>query len=231
MCNLSCDANASRADPIVQILTSTVHTGHVLLTSYGIRSFKLSRALEGGANDFLHTIGNQPMPCRRGVMAVVVNRDRHRDGNVAANPQLLEVPVLAVANHGARLCAPRVLRESSAIIAGSDLQRRPYLQPHDRFPQFRITAYLDHPATDHHRESERNRAPLGFHLPMVPPLPTRGNPSDCQVEVMRWGFHRPFNPSINNARSDKLASGMWADALHHRVFGIRWNHVHGLRTR
>jgi putative SOS response-associated peptidase YedK len=30
--------------------------------------------------------------------------------------------------------------------------------------------------------------------------------------VMRWGFVRHFNPSINNARSDKLATGMWQDA-------------------
>ncbi len=28
----------------------------------------------------------------------------------------------------------------------------------------------------------------------------------------RWGFHRPFNPSVNNARSDKLTSGMWSKA-------------------
>ncbi len=33
---------------------------------------------------------------------------------------------------------------------------------------------------------------------------------------MRWGFHRSFNAAINNARSDKLASGMWADALRER---------------
>lgn len=40
--------------------------------------------------------------------------------------------------------------------------------------------------------------------------------ADGQVEVMRWGFHRPFNPSINNARSDKLEAGMWADAFRER---------------
>ena len=39
---------------------------------------------------------------------------------------------------------------------------------------------------------------------------------DGRVEVMRWGFHRSFNPSINNARSDKLESGMWAEAFHER---------------
>ncbi len=36
--------------------------------------------------------------------------------------------------------------------------------------------------------------------------------ADERVEVMRWGFQRSFNPSINNARSDKLGSGMWSDA-------------------
>jgi hypothetical protein len=29
-----------------------------------------------------------------------------------------------------------------------------------------------------------------------------------RVAVMRWGFHRSFNPSINNARSDKLGAGI-----------------------
>ena len=37
-----------------------------------------------------------------------------------------------------------------------------------------------------------------------------------RVEVMRWGFHRDFNPAINNARSDKLAGGMWATAYRER---------------
>lgn len=38
--------------------------------------------------------------------------------------------------------------------------------------------------------------------------------ADDRVEVMRWGFHREFNPSINNARSDKLEGGMWKEAFH-----------------
>jgi putative SOS response-associated peptidase YedK len=33
---------------------------------------------------------------------------------------------------------------------------------------------------------------------------------------MRWGFHRDFNPAINNARSDKLEGGMWKEAFHVR---------------
>ena len=35
-------------------------------------------------------------------------------------------------------------------------------------------------------------------------------------EIMRWGFWRAFNPSINNSRSDKLESGMWRDAFRER---------------
>jgi hypothetical protein len=37
--------------------------------------------------------------------------------------------------------------------------------------------------------------------------------SDGRAELMRWGFHREFNPSINNARSDKLEGGMWKEAF------------------
>ena len=31
--------------------------------------------------------------------------------------------------------------------------------------------------------------------------------ADGRVELMRWGFHREFNPAINNARADKLEGG------------------------
>lgn len=31
-----------------------------------------------------------------------------------------------------------------------------------------------------------------------------------EAVAMRWGFFRHFNPAVNNARSDKLDSGMWA---------------------
>ena len=40
--------------------------------------------------------------------------------------------------------------------------------------------------------------------------------ADDRVEIMRWGFHREFNPAINNARSDKLEGGMWKEAFHER---------------
>jgi putative SOS response-associated peptidase YedK len=40
--------------------------------------------------------------------------------------------------------------------------------------------------------------------------------TDGRVELMRWGFHRGFNPSINNARADKLDGGMWREAFHER---------------
>ena len=40
--------------------------------------------------------------------------------------------------------------------------------------------------------------------------------ADGQVDLMRWGFHRQFNPAINNAREDKLEGGMWQEAFHQR---------------
>jgi putative SOS response-associated peptidase YedK len=40
--------------------------------------------------------------------------------------------------------------------------------------------------------------------------------ADERVEIMRWGFALSFNPAINNARSDKLESGMWAKAFRER---------------
>jgi len=40
--------------------------------------------------------------------------------------------------------------------------------------------------------------------------------ADERVEFMRWGFARSFNPAINNARSDKLESDMWAEAFRER---------------
>ena len=40
--------------------------------------------------------------------------------------------------------------------------------------------------------------------------------ADERVEIMRWGFQRSFNPAINNARSDKLESVMWAEAFRER---------------
>jgi putative SOS response-associated peptidase YedK len=33
---------------------------------------------------------------------------------------------------------------------------------------------------------------------------------------MRWGFHREFNPAINNSRAEKLESGMWSQAFRER---------------
>ncbi len=35
---------------------------------------------------------------------------------------------------------------------------------------------------------------------------------DLCPEIRHWGFHRPFNPAINNARIEKLDSGMWKPA-------------------
>jgi putative SOS response-associated peptidase YedK len=39
---------------------------------------------------------------------------------------------------------------------------------------------------------------------------------EFRPKIMRWGFWRAFNPSINNSRSDKLESGMWRDAFRER---------------
>ncbi len=36
--------------------------------------------------------------------------------------------------------------------------------------------------------------------------------SDSSFATMRWGFIRDFNPSINNAREDKLSGQMWKSA-------------------
>ncbi len=56
---------------------------------------------------------------------------------------------------------------------------------------------------------------------LASPLVRKSDPgvvvlADGRVAVMRWGFHRSFNPAINNARSDKLATGMWAEAFRTR---------------
>lgn len=42
----------------------------------------------------------------------------------------------------------------------------------------------------------------------------RQNPGTAEIEpeIMRWGFHRDFNPALNNARFDKLKGGMWSAA-------------------
>lgn len=37
-----------------------------------------------------------------------------------------------------------------------------------------------------------------------------------EARLMRWGFDRPWGKSINNARSDKLASPMWKESFETR---------------
>lgn len=39
---------------------------------------------------------------------------------------------------------------------------------------------------------------------------------ELEPQIMRWGFHRAFNPSVNNTRSDKLESAMWAESFQQR---------------
>ena len=50
--------------------------------------------------------------------------------------------------------------------------------------------------------------------------------SDGRVGLMRWGFHREFNPAINNARSDKLDGGMWREAFQQRRCVIPMTHFY-----
>lgn len=40
--------------------------------------------------------------------------------------------------------------------------------------------------------------------------------ADERLTQMRWGFHRSFNPAINNTRSDHLDSAMWSDSYQTR---------------
>ncbi|MEX2579133.1 MAG: SOS response-associated peptidase family protein [Verrucomicrobiales bacterium] len=47
-----------------------------------------------------------------------------------------------------------------------------------------------------------------------------GPESEPQPAVMRWGFHRAFNPSVNNARDDKLDSDLWRRAFAERRCAI-----------
>lgn len=39
---------------------------------------------------------------------------------------------------------------------------------------------------------------------------------DGCLEVMRWGFCRPFSNAVVNSREDKLGGGMWRDAMENR---------------
>lgn len=48
--------------------------------------------------------------------------------------------------------------------------------------------------------------------PALVVLPAEGGAAPGEIRVMRWGFVREFSASINNARSDKLDSGIWRPA-------------------
>ncbi len=68
------------------------------------------------------------------------------------------------------------------------------------------------------RWGEQVRAGIGrlakeFNIRKTDPgLVLRTAEGGVEAEVMRWGFSREFNGAINNARSDKLDSGMWRKA-------------------
>jgi len=52
--------------------------------------------------------------------------------------------------------------------------------------------------------------------PGVVILPGKTRNADHTPHTMHWGFHRPFNPAINNSRSDKLESAVWKTAFDNR---------------
>lgn len=54
--------------------------------------------------------------------------------------------------------------------------------------------------------------------PTTPGVVVRKEGSALIPEIMRWGFHRHFNPSINNTRSEKVIEGgsMWSAAWRDR---------------
>ncbi len=47
-------------------------------------------------------------------------------------------------------------------------------------------------------------------------LAVRTGGEGYRADPMRWGFAREFNPSVNNARADKLAGPMWQKAFQER---------------
>ncbi len=49
-----------------------------------------------------------------------------------------------------------------------------------------------------------------------PTLPAPVILEDGGLQVMRWGFCRPFSNAVVNSREDKLGGGMWRDAMRNR---------------
>lgn len=49
-----------------------------------------------------------------------------------------------------------------------------------------------------------------------PGLVVRRHDDLLEPAVMRWGFARDFNPSVNNARVEKLGTGIWSRASRER---------------
>ena len=47
-------------------------------------------------------------------------------------------------------------------------------------------------------------------------LGEKSSDTELTSHIMRWGFHRAFNSSINNSRSDKLDSHVWKQAYESR---------------
>ena len=49
------------------------------------------------------------------------------------------------------------------------------------------------------------------------PVLLKAGSGSLDMVTMRWGFHREFNPAINNARADKLAGKMWEESFQERL--------------
>ena len=65
-----------------------------------------------------------------------------------------------------------------------------------------------------------NLAMRGLPKPLIrktnPGVVVFGTEDEPVAGIMRWGFHRPFNPSINNTRTDKLDGPTWKQAFRER---------------
>jgi len=78
---------------------------------------------------------------------------------------------------------------------------------------------------------------LTYVAPGKPGLVAREADGGLEGAVMRWGFHRSWTPTINNARDDKLEGRTWKEAWTKRrcVLPVRrfyeWSGPKGAKTK
>lgn len=78
---------------------------------------------------------------------------------------------------------------------------------------------------------------LDYSAPGKPGLVARAAAGKWEPVVMRWGFCRPWSPSITNARDDKIQGRTWAEAWQERrcVLPVRrfyeWSGPAGRKTK